>query len=122
MEDWTTTLFAILTALFGGLNILQFIFFRSTKKKYEAEGVVAEAEAGEAKQSAMERRLAALEQLYNEQGKALESLRVDYLKLSQEKFANEKRIVQMEGENKALREKVDRLEKEVQAYKTLIEK
>lgn len=31
------TILAILTALFGGANILQFLFYRATKKKYEAD-------------------------------------------------------------------------------------
>ena len=109
--------FSGLLALFAGLNVFQFIFFRSTKKKYEAEGIKAEADAQETKQSALERRLAAIEQLYAEQGKIIDSLRIDYLKMSEEKFLNEKRIVQLEGENKALKEKVDRLEREVKAYR-----
>lgn len=113
-----------LLALCAGLNVFQFIFFRSTKKKYEAEAVKAkaegekaEADAAESKQSSLERRLAAIEQLYAEQGKIIDNLRIDYLKMSEEKFLNEKRIVQLEGENKALKEKVDRLEHEVRAYR-----
>lgn len=108
-----------LMALFAGLNVFQFIFLRSTRKKYEAEGIKAEADAEETRQTTLERRLAAIEQLYAEQGRTIDSLRIDYLKLSEEKFLNEKRIVQLEGENKALKEKVDRLEREVAAYKTL---
>ncbi len=120
--DWSTTILGILAALFGGLNVFQLIFFRATKKKYEAEGEVAHAEAGEAKQSAFENRIAAMENLINEQGQVMDSLRKDILKLSSEKFANERRIIQLEAENKNLREKVDQLEKEVQAYKSTIEK
>lgn len=119
--EWSTTLLGILTALFGGLNIFQFIFFRATKKKYEAEGDMAHAEAGAAQQSALERRLAAVEKLYEEQGKVVDSMRVDYLKISQEKFDTDKKMVKLELENRALREKVDRLEKEVNAYKTIVE-
>ena len=33
----TDTILSIALALFGGLNIFQFIFFRTTKQKYEAE-------------------------------------------------------------------------------------
>lgn len=35
----------VAVALFGGLNIFQFIFFRSTRRKYNAEGTIAEVEA-----------------------------------------------------------------------------
>lgn len=31
------TILAILTTLFGGVNIFQFLYYRSTKKKYEAD-------------------------------------------------------------------------------------
>lgn len=120
--EWSTTLLGILVALFGGLNIFQFIFFRATKKKYEAEGEVAHAEAGEAKQSAFENRIAAMENLINEQGGVMDSLRKDILRLSSEKFANERRMIQLEAENKNLKEKVDQLEKEVQAYKIIVDK
>lgn len=41
----TDTLLSIIAALFGGLNIFQFLFFRSTKKKYEAEANKAQVEA-----------------------------------------------------------------------------
>ena len=118
--DWSTLL-GILAALFGGLNVFQFIFFRATKKKYEAEGDMAHAEAGAAQQSALERRLAAVEKLYEEQGKVVDSMRVDYLKISQEKFQTDKKMVQLELENRALREKVDRMEKELNAYKIVVE-
>jgi len=82
---------------------------------------MAHAEAGAAQQSALERRLAAVEKLYEEQGKVVDSMRVDYLKISQEKFDTDKKMVKLELENRALREKVDRLEKEVNAYKTIVE-
>lgn len=41
----TETLLTIAVALFGGLNIFQFIFLRSTKQKYEAEASKASTEA-----------------------------------------------------------------------------
>lgn len=43
------TFLAILSALLGGVNILQLIFFRSTKKKYSAEAQKAEVEVQQAK-------------------------------------------------------------------------
>ena len=87
--------------------------------KYQAEAEKEEAEASEAKQTALERRLAAVEKLYEEQGKVIDDLRKQVLQLSKEKFDSATRIVQLEGENKTLKEKVDRLDQEVQAYKTI---
>jgi len=109
-----------LVALFAGLNIFQIFSFRAYKKKFQAQAEMEEAVAYAEKQSALEQRLAAIERLYNEQGATIDALREQILKLSEEKFNNASRIVQLEGENKLLREKQDRLEKEVEAYKTLV--
>ena len=117
-----TTLLGIAAALFAGLNIFQLFSFRSYKNKYKAVAEKEKAEAEEQKQSAIERRLEAMEKLYDEQGAEIDKLRKAVIDLSKEKFENEKRIIQLEGENKSLKEKVDWLEKDVQAYKTLFER
>ena len=109
-------------ALFAGLNIFQLVSFRAFRKKYKAVAEKERAEAEEQKQSAIERRLEAMEKLYSEQGEEIDKLRKSVIDLSKEKFENEKRIIQLEGENKSLKEKVDWLEKDVQAYKTLFER
>ena len=119
--DWNI-LWGILAALFGGLNIFQVFTFRAYKKKYVAVAEKEKAEAEEQKQSAIERRLAAMEKLYEEQGAEIDKLREQVLNLSKEKFENEKRIIQLEGENKSLKEKVDWLEKDLNAYKTLYDR
>ena len=119
--DWNI-LFGILAGLFGTLNIFQVFTFRAYKKKYVAVAEKEKAEAEEQKQSAIERRLAAMEKLYNEQGAEIDKLREQVLALSKEKFENEKRIIQLEGENKSLKEKVDWLEKDLNAYKTLYDR
>ena len=119
--EWLITLLGAACALFAGLNIFQLFSFRAFRKKYNAVAEKEQAEAEEQKQSAIERRLAAMENLCNEQGNEIDKLRTDVLKLSTEKFESEKRIIQLEGENKSLKEKVDWLEKDVQAYKTLFE-
>lgn len=41
----TDTLLSVVAALFGGLNIFQFLFLRSTKKRYEAEANKVQIEA-----------------------------------------------------------------------------
>ena len=108
-----------LVALFGGLNIFQFIFIRSTKKKYEADGEKAKTEADESKQSSLERRLAALENLYAEREQIVDNLRREILNLSAEKFENEKRILLLENENRTLNEKFVQLSKRLEAYETI---
>ena len=119
--DWNI-LFGILAGLFGTLNIFQVFTFRAYKKKYVAVAEKEKAEAEEQKQSAIERRLAAMEKLYEEQGNEIDKLRASVIALSKEKFENEKRIIQLEGENKSLKEKVDWLEKDLNAYKTLYDR
>ena len=103
---WLNIILGALVALLAGINIYQLVNFRAYKKKYYAEAEKEEAEASESKQSALERRLGAMEVLYDEQGKVIDSLRKDILKLSSEKYANERRMVQLESENKALKEEV----------------
>lgn len=119
--EWLNVTLGAMTALFAGLNIFQLFSFRAYKKKFHAEAEKDEAEASESKQSALERRLAAIEALYDEQGKVIDSLRKDILRLTTEKFANERRMVQLEAENKRLTEELDQVKKEVQAYKTIVE-
>lgn len=109
----------ILATLLAGLNIFQLLSFRSYRKKYKAEAEKDEAEATESKQSSLERRLVAIEKLYEEQGEVIDKLRGDVLKLSSEKFESEKRIVQLEGENRTLNEKFIHLTKQLEAYKTI---
>ena len=120
--EWLTILLSAAVALFAGLNIFQLFSFRAFRKKYNAVAEKERAEAEEQKQSAIERRLEAMEKLYSEQGDEIDKLRKAVIDLSKEKFENEKRIIQLEGENKSLKEKVDWLEKDVQAYKTLFER
>ena len=120
--EWVNILLGAGVALLGGLNIFQLFAFRAYKKKYLAVAEAEKAEAEEQKQSAIERRLAAMEKLYEEQGEEIDKLRKAVIDLSKEKFENEKRIIQLEGENKSLKEKVDWLEKDLNAYKTIYER
>lgn len=119
--DWLE----LLTGLAGGgiTGTLGSIFyFRPKLKEAKASASKSETEAKEAKHDYLEKRIESMEKMYNEQGAVLDSLRQSVLKLSEEKFVNEQRIVQLESENKALMEKVGRLEKEIEAYKVLTKK
>ena len=120
--EWLNITLGAFVALFAGLNIFQIFNLRAYKKKYLAIAEKEKAEAEESKQSALERRLDSLEKMYTDQGEELDSLRKEVLELSRQKFDSEKRIVQLEGENKTLKEKLEWLDKDVQAYKTLYEK
>ena len=114
-----SAILGVLTLLLGGLNLFQFISFRATKKRYEAEALAAAADSAEKTQSAMERRLKAVEAAYIEQGKELDKLRKELLDLSTKKFEDEKRIVQLESENKTLKQKVDQMGEQLKAYKII---
>jgi len=119
--EWLNITLGALATLLAGINIFQLVSFRAYKKKFQSEAEKDEAEASESKQSALERRLAAMEALYDEQGKVIDSLRKDILRLTSEKYANERRMVQLESENKRLTEELEQVKAEVQAYKTIVE-
>ena len=108
-----------MTTLLAGLNIFQFIFFRATKKEYEAKASQAETEAKETRHDYLVKRIETMEKMYNQQGEILDGLREKVLQLGEEKLASEQRIKQLEAENKTLTAKVERLETEVEAYKTI---
>ena len=109
----------IVSTLLVGLNIFQFIFWRSTKKEYEAKAQQAETEANDARHDFLVKRIESMERMYNQQGEILDGLREKVLQLGEEKLASEQRIKQLEAENKTLTAKVERLESEVEAYKTI---
>lgn len=118
-----------LLAVFAGINIFQYLNFRAYKKKYQKLAEKETAEAEESKQSALERRLDAMEDLCNKQGETIDALHRDILTLKTEKHATDRRMIELEAENKSLKGevqaykmKVDSLEKEVQAYRTIMDK
>lgn len=128
--DWQTILLTVLTVLFGGLNIFQFIFFRSTKKEYEAKAEKTAIESSDAKHDYLVKRVESMEQLYQKQGEILDGVRKEVLKLTQDVQDRDKKIIGYESEIKSLRTnyeskieslnaKVTKLEKEVEAYKTI---
>ncbi len=116
--DWLELLMGLtgggLTGTLGSI-----FYFRPKLKEATASASKSETEAKEARHDYLEKRIESMEKMYNEQGAVLDSLRLEVLKLGKEKFVNEQRIVQLEAENKALTGKVDKLEKEIGAYKVL---
>jgi len=107
------TLLGILAAIFGGLNIFQFIFFRSTKKEYWARAEQAAVEAKDARFDSLQKQINDMETLYKQQGEELSAVRKELLEVTKAKMDSDKRVTQLEYENQALKEKVERLEKKV---------
>jgi len=109
------TILGILAALFGGLNIFQFIFFRYTKKEYWARAEQAAVEAKDARFESLQKQINDMESLYKQQGEELSAVRKELLEVTRAKMDSDKRVTQLEFENQSLKEKVDRLEHEVRA-------
>ena len=89
--DWLNFTLGVLTLLFAGVNIFQFIFIRQTKKKYEAE-------ADKAKASVKSDEI-------DNMRKALEDFYKPLLKTQDERIASQNiRISELETEVKTLRD------------------
>jgi len=118
LEIVLTNIVALVTGIGGSI-----FYFRPKLKEARAEASVKETEAQNFMYESLLNRINTMEKYYNEQyalqSKEIDSLRQEVLKLTKEKFDNEKRIIQLEDENTSLRQRVDGLEKEVQAYKTI---
>ena len=120
--NWVTTLLGIIPVLFGGLNVFQFLFLRSTKKEYESKAAEAEIKAKDARFESLQRQINNMESLYHTQGEELKHVREELLDMTKKKMESDKRVTQLEVENCSLKEKVERLEKEVGAYKIIFTK
>lgn len=115
----TSTILGAACALFAGLNIFQFIFFRSTKKQYEAKAEMAATDTSDAKHDYLVKRIESMEKLYLQQGQELDKMRSEYLRLNQDIMEKSQRIKKLESENETMGRKIKRMEEELQAYKTI---
>lgn len=109
----------LLTAIGGSVTGLigSIVYFRPKLKEVKADASKAETEASDAKVKYLIERVESVEKLYAQQGLVLDEVRQKVLTLTREVQERDQRIVQLETENKALKTQVDRLEKEVEAYK-----
>lgn len=114
----------VLTAIGGSLTALigSIFYFRPKLKAAKADASMKEVESQNYQYQSLLDRINSMEKLYGDQSQIIEELRKEIIKLSAEKFSNEKRIIQLESENKALTGKVNQLEREVNAYKTITQR
>ena len=116
MLEW---ILGTVATILAGLDIFQFFFFRSTKRRYEAEAEKAKIESEQTRSDYLEKRIESMEKMYSQQGDLLDRLREQVLQLSEENLENKQTIQRLESEKKTLSEKVEKLETEVQAYRTI---
>lgn len=113
-----TAIVTIVTTLGGSI-----LFFRPKLKEAKANAQKAQTEAQDYAYNSLLGRINQMEKMYNEQYAAqnttISELRTEVLKLTEEKFETAKEMAAIKGENNALRTRVEQLEKEVQAYRTI---
>ena len=113
-----TAIVTIVTTLGGSI-----LFFRPKLKEAKANAQKAQTDAQDYAYNSLLGRINQMEKMYNEQYAAqnttISELRTEVLKLTEEKFETAKEMAAIKGENNALRARVEQLEKEVQAYRTI---
>ena len=122
MEGWFGILVSGIVSLVTGVGG-SVLYFRPKLKEANANAQKAQTDAQDYAYNSLLERMNKMEQSHNEQMKSqneeIAQLRTEVLQLNREKFENDKRIIQLESENSSLRDRVDGLEKELQAYKTI---
>ena len=108
-----------LTAIGGSITgfVGSIFYFRPKLKQARADAAMKETESQNFMYESLVNRINSMDALMKQQNGTIAELRSEVLRLGDEKFANAKRIQQLESENKALSDKVARLEKEVHEYK-----
>lgn len=114
---------AIIGALSGGLLTLAstILYFRPRLKEAKAGASRAETEASVAEYSHLMERIHTQEELYKRQGELVAELRQELLRLGQEKYESDQRVITLEKENERLMRRVDELATEVEAYRYIAE-
>lgn len=111
--EWLTLIISNLVTFVTSLGGT-ILYFRPKLKEANANAEKAQTDAQDYAYNSLLARINQMEKMYNEQyevqNKTISDLRKEVLKLSEEKFSNEKVILQ-------LRSRVESLEKEIQAYK-----
>lgn len=118
LEPVLTAAVSLVTGVGGSV-----LYFRPKLKEANANAQKAQTDAQDYAYNSLLGRINQMEKMYNEQYAAqnntIAALRSEVLKLTEEKYETAKEMAAIKGENNALRSRVDQLEKEVQAYKTI---
>lgn len=109
LEPVLTAVVSLITGIGGSI-----LYFRPKLKEANASALKAQTDAQDYAYNSLIGRINQMEKMYNEQyaaqNKTIADLRAEVLKLTEEKFNNEKLIIQ-------LRTRVEQLEKEIGTYK-----
>ena len=118
--DWFE---AIVGALSGGLLTLAstILYFKPKLKEAQAGASKAETEASAVQYAHLMDRIHTMEELYKKQGEVVSELRRELLKLGQEKYESDQKVMTLEKENERLMRRVDELATEVEAYRYIVE-
>ncbi len=121
--DWPTLLITNGVTLILGLSGT-FAYFRPKLKEANAKAEKADAEAENYAYNALVERLNQMEKRHNEeynsQSDIISKLRQEVLTISKSKYESDKRILQLENENKTLRERYDALAKEFETFRNRV--
>lgn len=116
--DWFSTIVSAIIGILGALSGC-IIYYRPKLKEAQALAKKTEVEADSARMEYLVDRIDRIERLYGEQGKILDETREKMMKMGAELVAKDEKINKLEAENKTLTSKVEALEKQVKAYKTI---
>ena len=115
---------AIAGALGGSILTLAsaIVYFRPKLKEAKATASKAETEASAAEYTHLLERIHTMEELYKKQGEVVSELRRELLKLGEEKFQSDQKVIALEKENERLMKRVDELATDVEAYRHIAER
>ena len=107
----------------GGLLTLAstILYFRPRLKEAKAGASKAETESSAAQYSHLMERSRTQEELCKKQGIVIVELRQDLLKLGEEKYESDQRVMALEKENERLMKRIDELATDVEAYRHIAE-
>lgn len=118
--SWLDSLLTIIGSLGAGVGG-SVLYFRPKLKQAKADAAMKETEAQNFAYESLLNRIDLMEKhyaaQYEAQAKTIEGLRKELIDMGKEKFETEQRMLKVEQENKALREKVEQLEREINAQK-----
>lgn len=122
---------SLIGALGGGLLTVvgSVVYFRPKLKEAKAAADKAQTEASVAEYAHLMERINTMEEMYKKQGEVIDELRAKLLKIGEEKFESDQKVIQYEQKVIQYEEKIDELTRrvddltrQVEAYKTITNK